>query len=113
MAPSHDALFEETQISSTVTETDALRFYEAHGIFYQENAAIGKLRDEIRGRSQRPALFDAVKAIILQDPVGAHYHPFVLLLTRLSAWLRLQNLSSDARRRSHSSLGRTPGTSLP
>lgn len=69
MASSH-SLFEETRISSAVTADSALKFYEEHGIFYQANPEIGRLRREIRGRTQREKLFDAIKPIVLKDPVS-------------------------------------------
>ncbi|RKK97108.1 hypothetical protein BFJ68_g14117 [Fusarium oxysporum] len=38
-----DILFSETQISSIITEESALEFYREHGIYYLEDAEIGKL----------------------------------------------------------------------
>lgn len=70
---SSSALFQPSQISSSVSADDALQFLEDQGVFYQEDAEIGKLVDDLftagRQRSEDVRLH-YFRPRLEQDPVS-------------------------------------------
>lgn len=66
-------VFEPNQVSSSVSADASLRFLEEHGFFYQENAAIGNLVDELysQGRARSDdARLKYFLPTLNQDPVS-------------------------------------------
>ncbi|KAI0187151.1 hypothetical protein F4808DRAFT_466440 [Astrocystis sublimbata] len=63
-------LFEEDRISSSVPAAESLRFFQEHGIFYQANAAVGKLVAEFdsQGLAWKPEVLRMYMPIIVKDP---------------------------------------------
>jgi len=63
-------LFEEHEISRTVTAADSSSFFEQHGLFYQEDAVIGEKVDSLDrlGLLDRPDSFQHFREHIIGDP---------------------------------------------
>ena len=58
------SLFEESQISSTVTADDAPTFFTEHGVFYKADAEMGRYA-KVLGRNS-----DMRKQMLMKDPVS-------------------------------------------
>ena len=58
------SLFEESQISSTVTADDAPTFFKEHGVFYKADAEIGR-QARVLGRDS-----DMRTHMLMKDPVS-------------------------------------------
>lgn len=56
--------FEECQISPAVTADDAPTFFREHGIFYQEDAEIGRQARELRRNDSKR------REMLMRDPVS-------------------------------------------
>jgi hypothetical protein len=71
MASSSETLFEENKISPAVLAADSLRFFQDHGVFYQANAAIGKLVEELdsQGLAWKSNILSRYLPILIKDPV--------------------------------------------
>lgn len=71
MTASSGSIFETSHIASSITAEDALEFFDVHGLFYQENAEIGKLVDGLyktnRVRSDETSL-EYFKPTLCKDP---------------------------------------------
>jgi len=69
MASTSEKLFERDKVSSSVTTAESLRFFQKHGIFYQANAAIGKLVAELdsQGLAWRPEVLSMYLPILVED----------------------------------------------
>lgn len=63
MATSEDSLFQETQVSSAITQEKAPDFYIEHGIYYQENAEMGNLA------GKTPTKINDFLSLVLRDQV--------------------------------------------
>jgi hypothetical protein len=70
MASSSETLFEENKISPAVLAADSLRFFQDHGVFYQANAAIGKLVEELdsQGLAWKSNILSRYLPILIKDP---------------------------------------------
>jgi hypothetical protein len=73
MTASSGSIFETSHIASSITAEDALEFFDVHGLFYQENAEIGKLVDGLyktnRVRSDETSL-EYFQPTLRKDPVS-------------------------------------------
>jgi hypothetical protein len=73
MTTSPGSAFEITHVASLITAEDVLEFFKLHGLFYQENAEIGKLVDGLyktnRVRSEETSL-EYFKPTLREDPVS-------------------------------------------
>lgn len=73
------AFFEKAQVKSSVKAEGVLEFFADHGLFYQENAEIGKPVDDLyntnRVRSE-DARLEYFMSTLQKDSVSAHIHRY-------------------------------------
>ncbi|RYO77697.1 hypothetical protein DL764_010188 [Monosporascus ibericus] len=69
-----DLLFEEDQVSSSVSAVDAPNFLKEYGVFYQANAEIGKIVTQLgdEGVSWDPSGLRRFLPILQSDPVALY-----------------------------------------
>ena len=78
MSSTASMLLEQDQISSSVSAAESLQFFKEYGIFYQANATIGKLVEELdsQGLAWKSDVLSRYLPIILEDMVCQLYHAF-------------------------------------
>lgn len=63
-------VFEESEISSAITEDEVLQFFQKHGIFYESDAEIGRLAGTLgKGLGYRPDIA-RFKEVYMGKPVS-------------------------------------------
>ena len=77
----HNFLYEESQVSSQITENGAEKFFQEHGVFYESNSEIGRLAATINPRTalHRSSGLDEFKKIYMEYPVSPNH---IILLSR-------------------------------
>lgn len=70
--PTADHLFEDNQVSSSVSADDAATFFQEHGFFYQADTEIGKVVAELdsQGLAWNPEALKYFMPILLRDAVS-------------------------------------------
>ncbi|KAG4278677.1 hypothetical protein FPRO04_13847 [Fusarium proliferatum] len=83
-------LFESTCISSNITVESAIAFYREHGIYYQENPAIGSLAESLGGQAlSRNGISELLKLVEKDERAYKIVQPF--LTGTLIYWFALGN----------------------
>jgi hypothetical protein len=80
--PTADPLFEDNQVSSSVSADNAATFFQEHGLFYQADTEIGKVVAELdsQGLAWDPKGLKSFMPILLRDSVSMRSHVLCIVI---------------------------------